>query len=279
MLSFFLLFSLVSNACDDGFIKRNNFKIPVISHLANDLDESTFKKTIRKFESFFMPYIESEHRAELQVIGSWFSSNVNAYADQKDNKWLITIYGGIARHKAISIDGLNLILCHELGHHMGGYPKKGTNKWSSAEGQSDYYATMKCLRKLWQNEDNHKKIKDRLVPQTVKDLCYKSFTSNQDRSLCQRMSLAGKSVALMIQDLDHDSIEPMFNTPDTSVVRSINYMHPYAQCRLDTLFQGSICPVHFTKNFSDDDEVLGSCHSRNGHSIGIRPRCWFAPLN
>jgi hypothetical protein len=91
------------------------------------------------------------------------------------------------------------------------------------------------------------------------------------------MGLAGRSVSLMIQDLDHDSIEPKFETPDTLVVRAMNYSHPYAQCRLDTYFHGAICPVPETIEFSDDDQVQGSCHAKNGDTRGLRPRCWFVP--
>lgn len=270
LFSIFLLFSLKSLACDDGFVKQNTRQIPVDSVYANDMTEKEFKEAGKQFEKFFGPELERDHNAELQVFTSWSSNTVNAYAERDEDAWLITVYGGIARHKAITIDGLKLIFCHELGHHLGGYPKKSTNKWSSAEGQSDYFATTKCLRKLWANENNELALKDVIVPEIVKEKCAGSF-------LCQRMSMAGKSVALLIQDLDHDSIEPKFDTPDPLVVRAINYMHPFSQCRLDTFFNGSLCKVSQDVNFDDDDETTGACHRRNGDLSGLRPLCWFVP--
>ncbi len=277
-----LLLTLLSfNAfpCDGGMNIRQSYKsfIPVNSLLANDFTEQDFKSSIKHFEKFFGPKIEDEHKAELIVYGSWASNTVNAYAERDDKKIMITIYGGLARHKAITKDGFMAVFCHELGHHFGGYPKKSTNRWSSAEGQADYYASMKCLRRLWKDEDNFLALSNVTVPQKVKDECAQTYTSVKEQALCQRMSLAGRSVALMIQDLDHDSIEPKFETPETSVVRSMNYMHPYAQCRLDTYFNGAICPVPEYQEFSDSEETEGSCHPKLGDSRGNRPRCWFFP--
>lgn len=264
-------------ACDDGFVKNNNLQIPVNSLFAGDMTETQYKSTLNHFEQFFGPMVDSEHRAELQIIISWSSNTVNAYAERDDDNWIITVYGGLARHKAITVDGLNLVLCHELGHHLGGYPKKSTNKWSSAEGQADYYGTMKCLRRLWEKEDNVKIVRTLSIPNKVKEECSKAYSNKNEQSLCMRMSLAGKSVALMIQDLDHDSIEPKFETPDELIVRSMNYMHPYAQCRLDTFFNGAICRVSEKLEFDNDDETQGSCHAKNGDQTGLRPRCWFVP--
>ena len=93
------------------------------------------------------------------------------------------------------------------------------------------------------------------------------------------MGLAGRSVAFMIQDLDHDSIEPKFETPDTLVVRAMNYLHPYSQCRLDTFFQGAVCPVPESIEFEDDDQTVGACHAKLGDTRGLRPKCWFLSSN
>jgi hypothetical protein len=262
-------------ACDGG-LPGKLLEIPEHSIHANTMTEVDFRKTIKEFTAFFSPIIEQDQNAELIVFGSWSSNTVNAFADQSKGKIMITIYGGLARHKAMNRDGLMATLCHELGHHLGGYPKKQTNRWSSAEGQADYYATMKCLRRIWQKADNLSALKDVEVPMLVKQECARTFSNNDSQFLCQRMSMAGKAVALMIQALDHDSIEPKFETPDDLVVRSNNYMHPFAQCRLDTYFQGSLCAVSEFIDFDIQDPLIGACHPQLGDERGNRPRCWFA---
>ncbi len=274
-----LLMSQQVMACDGGMSFKRMLSIPEKSFLANSMTEKEFKNTIKNFETFFSPMVDRDHNSELIVVGSWASNTVNAYAEKESRKVMITIYGGLARHPAITNDGLVAALCHELGHHFGGYPKKSTNKWSSAEGQADYYATMKCLRRIWVKADNQAAVSTLVVPEKLAAECSQTYKLESDRFLCQRMGLAGRSVALMIQDLDHDSIEPKFETPDDLVVRAMNYMHPYAQCRLDTYFNGAICHVPETVEFDDDEETIGSCDRRNGDERGLRPRCWFLPKN
>ena len=276
LFSFFICL-LPSLACDGGMNFKHLPSIPEHSVLANDMTEKEFKATIKTFEAFFSPSIDNEYNRELILFGSWASNTVNAYAEQSDKKVMITVYGGLARHKAITNDGLVATLCHELGHHFGGYPKKSTNRWSSAEGQADYYATMKCLRRIWEKADNKLALQNQVIPAHLSTECSKTYFDENSQHLCERMGLAGMSISLMIQDLDHDSIEPKFHTPDDLVVRSMNYMHPYAQCRLDTYFQGAICSVPQSIEFDDDDEKVGACHSQNGDARGLRPRCWFLP--
>lgn len=266
-------------ACDGGMNVKNQLVIPEGSLLANSMTQQEFKSTLKYFESFFSPMVDRDHNAELIVIGSWASNTVNAYAEQESKKVMITVYGGLARHQAITNDGLVATLCHELGHHFGGYPKKNSNKWSSAEGQADYYATMKCLRRIWEKADNKAALSNFVVPEKLKSECSLTYQLESEQYLCQRMGLAGRSVSLMIQDLDHDSIEPKFETPDDLVVRAMNYMHPYAQCRLDTYFNGAICHVSESVEFDDDEETVGACHVKNGDTRGLRPRCWYLPKN
>jgi hypothetical protein len=277
MVIFLMLLSLNAFPCDGGMNLKFSHKsfIPEKSFLANDMTAEEFKNILKDFENFFTPHIDRDHNEELFVFGSWGSNTINAFAEKKPGKVFVTVFGGLARHKAITKDGLVAVLCHELGHHFGGYPKKSTNRWSSAEGQADYYATMKCLRRFWEKADNAEAVKGLEVPPTLKSECEKSYKEISQRQLCERLGMAGKSVSLMIQDLDYETIEPKFDTPDPIAVRTINYMHPYSQCRLDTFFQGSLCPASASIEFDNEDERQGSCHPSMGDDRGNRPKCWF----
>ena len=77
---------------------------------------------------------------------------MNAFAKQGASTWEVHMYGGLARHQAVTADGFALVVCHELGHHLGGAPQKvdwfGRLRWASNEGQADYWGTAKCFRKL-----------------------------------------------------------------------------------------------------------------------------------
>ncbi len=250
------------------------FSFSAVASDTNEITEADFRSVIKNFQTTFAPEVKQKHKAELLVYGQWASDSVNAYAERDMDAWIITIYGGMARHKKLTIDGFKLILCHELGHHLGGSPKKGTNRWSSAEGQSDYFATSKCLRRWWKNE--LWVIKN--APDYLKDQCTQSFVTKQEQILCQRIGLAGKSVAEMFQEIHQEPI-PQFHTPDLIQVSQTYTLHSSAQCRLDTFLQGAICPVSEEIDFTYSDEMTGSCHLSAGDLRGIRPSCWYVPKN
>ena len=275
----FLLCSFSSLACDGGMFTHNFRSIPEKSLLANEMTETQFKKLTKDFEVFFGESVEREYNRELQLYSSWKSNTVNAFAEQDSRSFKITIYGGLARHKSMNEDSVTLTLCHELGHHLGGYPKKSMNKWSSAEGQADYFATMKCGRKIWEKQDNETAIANLSIPSAVKNQCEEAFAGKADRALCMRLNMAGRGLALMFQDLESDSLEPRFETPSSEITRTMNYMHPYNQCRLDTYFMGSLCHVDKAINFDDDNETIGACNLKLGDKLGNRPKCWFVSRN
>ncbi len=270
-----LLVPFIAWPCDEGIVQNNLKQVPEYSLLSNGMTEAEFLQTIKKFETFFSPMIDRDHNAELIVYKSWASNTINAYADKKPRKVEVTVFGGLARYKSMTTDSLMLTLCHEIGHHFGGYPKKMTNKWSSAEGQADYYSTAKCLRRIWEKEDNVAIMLKANVPAVVKNECAQTYKTENEQAMCARMSLAGKAMAELFQYLDNDSLEPKFETPDWEVATAMQYMHPFAQCRLDTYFQGSLCSVSEAQEFDDGDETAGACHVKLGFSRGLRPACWF----
>jgi hypothetical protein len=53
--------------------------------------------------------------------------------------------------------------------------------------------------------------------------------------------------------------------------------HPLAQCRLDTYFNGSICPADAMEDFSQTEGKTGACAQEKGDTFGYRPTCWYKP--
>jgi len=79
----------------------------------------------------------------------WTDNRVNAFAWMQGNQRHVSLLGGLLRHNAIKIEGVSLVLAHELGHHFGGTPKYPNNTWSSCEGQADYWGALVGMRKVW----------------------------------------------------------------------------------------------------------------------------------
>ncbi|WP_408096694.1 hypothetical protein ACJVC5_16790 [Peredibacter sp. HCB2-198] len=259
-----------------GFLPENDLSIPVGSKLAGGLTEAQFNAVIDKLEVIYAPIV-AQMGGRLTINRKWTDATVNANATRMGG-WIVNMYGGLARHNTITEDGFALVLCHELGHHLGGAPKVGNlfNKWASNEGQADYFATLKCLRKAFLNDNNAQAVARMNVPTTLSEACAKAWPNKDDRAICIRNGMAGVSVAGLFAALRNQP-EGKFETPDTNVVSRTDDAHPAHQCRLDTYFQGALCEKSFNEDVSQNDEVKGTCHGKTGYKVGLRPLCWFKP--
>lgn len=277
-----LSFALVGSsfACSEdgstGFLPENDMRIPVGSKLVGGITQAQFNAVIDKLEVIYAPIV-SQMGGKLTINRKWEDATVNANATRMGG-WQVNMYGGLARHNTITEDGFALVLCHEIGHHLGGSPKVGNffNKWASNEGQSDYFATLKCLRKAFLNDNNAQVVSRLNVPTSLSAACAKAWPNKDDRSICIRNGMAGVSVAGLFASLRNQA-EGKFETPDTNVVSRTDDAHPAHQCRLDTYLQGALCEQGFNEDVSQKDEVQGTCHGSTGHKIGLRPLCWFKP--
>lgn len=264
-----------------GIVQDNDLWITPESKSANlTMDEALFNSTIDKVIKIYEPVIASLGKT-LVVERNWENGTVNAYASQSGSTWKIAMFGGLARHETITEDGFALVVCHEIGHHIGGAPKKGGwlggSAWASNEGQADYFATLKCLRKTWREENNAAALANMTVPKAVVTQCSEQFTSEEDRLICQRGAMAGMSTAKLFQALRNSTTAPDFNTPDANVVSKTDHNHPAFQCRLDTYFQGALCQIDDTLDVDQKDESKGVCYRESGDTSGLRPLCWFKP--
>lgn len=264
-------------ADNDGFLPENTMNIPVGAKSAGGLTEAQFNAVIDKIEPVYAPIIASRG-GKLKLNRKWTDGTVNANATQFFGTWTVNMYGGLARHEKVTEDGFALVLCHELGHHLGGAPKVANfmMKWASNEGQADYFATLKCLRTVWVHDNNEVIISKLKAPEALVSACTKNHGDKADRAICIRGGMAGVSVANLFAAMRNQP-EASFTTPDRSVVTKTNDAHPAFQCRLDTYFQGALCEKSFTEDVSQKDEVQGTCHGSTGYTIGVRPLCWFKP--
>jgi hypothetical protein len=294
--------SIDGSRTNGGFVPENNMKIPVNFYKGvkqAGLSQEQFNAVIDKVEGIYAPIVSS-FGAKLNVERNWTDGTVNAYASQSGKNYKVAMFGGLARHETITEDGFALVICHEIGHHIGGSPKKGeiqqtggggggwggssptsvVASWASNEGQADYFANLKCLRRVFLNDDNAKIVKGLNAPASLVAACSKAFpgkSGKADQAMCVRGGMAGMSVSRLFMALRNSTTEPKFETPDSKVVAKTDDNHPAYQCRLDTYFQGSLCDVDFNSDVSQKDEATGTCHKLNGHSTGVRPLCWHKP--
>lgn len=267
-------------------IDDNQEEIPI--EIETGITEKQFKSVISDFIKTNNPLVK-EQGYELVIQNKWSDPTVNANTYVSGKKWIINAYGGLARFEGMTSDAYTMVLCHELGHHLGGFPKIG---WASNEGQSDYYATSKCFPRMAAS-----KKKALNVPEVVTKQCSLLHKSQDEIQLCEKSSMVGFELATVLNNLSRlfapmnctvDPLKPFscpenyltdisFSTPDKAEVSKTYNGHPQAQCRLDTYFAGAICNMPHDEDFSDNNAITGACAEEKGDKIGIRPHCWYKP--
>lgn len=264
-----------------GIAPENKMYIGVNDKNADKgIDEATFNSVLDRVEAIYAPIISARGK-QLDVVRNWEDGTVNAYAQQVGNTWKISMFGGLARHVEATADAFAAVACHELGHHIGGAPKKsswfGGVSWASNEGQSDYFATSKCMRKYMEADDNQAVVAAMEIPAVVTERCEASFANAEEIAMCKRGAMAGEALAKLLNSLRTGADPVAFTTPDRSTVSSTNHNHPAAQCRLDTYFAGAVCDKDAYADPSATDASEGYCMRVDGYQDGTRPLCWFKP--
>lgn len=249
-----------------SFMPENDlYKQDKLHEQAAKIQKIDFDAAIAEVAKFYAPLIKGTHGADLVFVKAWADPTVNAYAIQYGSRWEIHMFGGLARRPEVTRDGFQLVACHEMGHHLGGFPM--VSEWAANEGQADYFATLACGRVLWKDQVAKNAASARTIAAYPKQACDIAWRSTADRNLCYRLAQAGKSLA----DLLSGSMA-RYETPDPTVVDVTINEHPAGQCRLDTYLAAAFCPIPW------DNEVIPQTEEESAqYTCNNRPRCWFKP--
>ncbi len=262
----------VSEKCAQSAFMPENKLHEMDVELMGGLNQAQFDAVLTEVESYYKPIILAMYGATLQVTRDWQNPLVNAYATQSGKIWELHMYGGLARRPEITPDGFEMVACHEMGHHLGGFPF--AQFWASNEGQADYFAALSCTRTLWAPQKAMNALSSAVIPAFPKSLCDAAWLFQDDRNLCYRIAIASKSLA----DLLSQGVAK-YETPDRSVVAITDDEHPSGQCRLDTYLAGAVCGMRFDPYKIPPSElasVRSSCMA-SLKEAGFKPRCWFKP--
>lgn len=155
------------------------------------------------FQQYMQRELPREHGLTIRLDA--LNPRVNAEITKQGNELVILVMGGMLQHPRMTPAAFQLLLCHEIGHFLGGPPMKSRTGWSSTEGQSDFYSGAACARLLGQSEADF--IEAALVLTSI-------------------YAEVGREA------------KPSLDTCDANVVVRTNFGYPSAQCRLDTLVAG-----------------------------------------
>lgn len=277
----FLIFTILvflnsagaTSLVDDTCFPSNKLRFGKNLKSAGGLNEFEFNQLIDRVKKTMEPVVYKQTKKKIFFERKWDNDEVNAHATRDDDDNLIVMMtGGLARHPLMTKDAFLLIVCHEIGHFLGGAPKQfrgstSLRSWSSAEGQADYYATTKCLPLVFQDK-TETKVLDFSVSPEIKKKAY----IRCDNDLCARIVVAGLQISSLFASLKEGTKKPDLLSVDQTLVDKTLMKHPNPQCRLDTFVMGANCDAPWDEPFHDTDPRAGACLFANKNA---RPLCWY----
>ena len=189
--------------------------------------------------------------------------------------WQIEVYQSMLDLERQSIQTLGMMLCHEVGHFLGGEAyvvgrqltpavRSRAPKKMSCEGQADFFSTSVCFRKLADLVPELRNFKEE--ESDLSNECYLSYKQQDDIDTCLSGLKTAQNLSLVYEDvLVKMGFPTQFqNRFDNTVTdRTLNYVgeYPTLECHYQTLIHGLLCP----KN--NDDKCIDPRWTR--------PLCWF----
>lgn len=223
--------------------------IPLSSRAEVSLGE--FKKLVEVFHKEF----DSELRAKnsLMIINNptggdvdfWWKmdqrhASYSGYLDPNGSTThFLFLFGGYARIPKMTLSGVAMTLCHELGHGIGGAPLKdsGEKIRASVEGQADYFAARFCLKRILKHLPA---VSDHAVDPYLKTRCEEKY-SGADLLMCTRAMAELENERIFFRTTEGGESETYFDRLDITITDHVEldpYYYPSAQCRLDTMING-----------------------------------------
>ncbi|MDD5629749.1 MAG: hypothetical protein PHU21_11835 [Elusimicrobia bacterium] len=261
-----------------GFLPENDMKIPVGIKSVGGISQAQYNEVMDRLEAIYKPIVKAKGGV-LVVNRMWEDATVNSSAQRQGNKYVLNMYGGLARHPAITQDGETLVACHEMAHHLGGAPKMSGwfGAWATIEGQSDYAANLKCMRLMFSDSGSAKFTRLAAADPVAQKACKQVYKDSKKAALCLRVATAGLSVTSLFKIMHNETQDAAFDTPDPAVVAETSEDHPATQCRLDTYLQSALCSKPVSEALDDEDPSPGACTAAQGYRVGLRPLCWYKP--
>lgn len=148
----------------------------------------------------------------LQLDAQWDSPFFGAGVSFYDNAYKIMILGGMTRVAEMTEDAYAAIVCHEIGHIIGGEPHQTITgaEWSSSEGQSDFFAASVCLPRY--------------------------FKATGEKNISARIEKAGFEMMNALRKFDSNSADKTLSRtrpPMPAVKETLINKYPSVQCRYE----------------------------------------------
>lgn len=248
---------------------------PSSSPVRGPLTPAAYGEILKEFERVYGP-LAARAGLNLRIRTLIKSPLVNATAVRAANALNVEVHGGLIRHPLLTAEAFRLIMCHEMGHVLGGPPAwrlPGSEFPSSNSGQPDYYATGICMKLMLNDRDNLSDLKriSRSIDPVMESMCSSHHHEKSEAAKCVRILIAATEVARLLSAITGEKT-PFLETPDLSQAEVMKMGHPPVQCRLDTFRAGALCGYSPMGDRPDEAFRLNqTCQA----TLTRRPGCWF----
>ncbi len=271
-----LLLSSCSQLPNHAALPSNTLSSSIDSEWDNGYPESRYNLVLDTFQRVIGPKVAATG-AQFTIERDWSDGSVNCFSWKNSVEFGIEIPGGMARYDFITEEAFIMVICHEIGHVLGGAPH---NNMTSIEGQSDYFSALKCARWMMPEIVPAAPAPNQPVPdyqEAVNNACERAYPEGAGRDICLRSVTGAHPLSRLYAKVSGGPTQPSILTPTAPEldVRTTLSTHPKPQCRLDSLVRGSLCPVSVDSTVSYSDPYAGSCGPQLSPEFG-RPGCWFA---
>lgn len=235
--------------------------------------------------------VRAAHGATFAIAPDWARTDIGlATSVHAGGLWKLRPSAGLAT-SGISVDAMQVIACHEIGHFLGGFPFHHAQNSSlatdrtvlAAEGQADYYAAKDCLPRIWRDDTANVAYAAR-IPSEYRALCDAAYAAPADQAICYRIIATSTAYAQTLE------VDVALTTPVTEMVTETKLGHFDAQRRLDTIVAGALCAIKQPPTVIPgvtDKVTRGAPYQPEAEAaakpyacaegVGARPRSWFRP--
>lgn len=225
--------------CCLSLVSLSLFSVPGLSFVT----EEDFSEVNHHILELHEPTIASELRAKVELIqlyddyGGAFRVD-SAHKSLGEDRYVVTLTGAVPHSGRMSVEGYAIVACHEMGHILGGAPRQERliSKWSSVEGQADYFATNECMWRYARSGYFTHSINN--FNDSMIERCEQKFDQLDDVLGCMRIM---SGIQAMVDYFNRNvSAEKRISIDarDTSKVTRTLQKYPSAQCRVDTWMAG-----------------------------------------
>ena len=222
--------------------KANSYSIEVGDPTDSEIDKNQFFVISNIIYAMYHQEGIDKGRA-FKINLDWKTPYFSAWASNLNGEMAINFWGGMARIPHFVKEAWAFVVCHEVGHVLGGEPYEAIphTSWASAEGQSDHFALTECLPKYFKNYDPSLVNNNSVMPYEV-DLCHDTYPNQViNQNICLKMLKAGRHFLAVVDFLYSESPNVSYKTPAPVTKKLINKAYPSPQCRLDIFKTGALC--------------------------------------